>query len=105
MPATAPMSAAAKPPKPVPKSVLILRRRVLEELRKPRRHAHPAFESDAALGRFVGLRPSSVSHWLRSRHPHNIRGVSWQVVDRLALLFDLEIWELFYIDRGDPTPE
>ncbi len=77
--------------------MLILRRRVLEELRKPRGpQKQPLFASDAELARFLGVRPSHISHFLRSNKLHNVRGVSWAVVDKLAHVFNLEVWELFY---------
>ncbi len=77
--------------------MLILRRRVLEELRKPKgQGGRPLFESDAALARFLEVDPSHISHFLRADKPKNIRGVGWETVDKLAVLFNLEIWELFY---------
>ncbi len=84
-------------PKPVPKSVLILRRRVLEELRKPKGpDRQRLFETDAELARFLDVHPSHISHFLRAPKPQNIRGLSWEAVDKLAEVFNLEIWELFY---------
>ncbi len=87
-----------KPPKVVPRSLLILRRRVLAEMRKPGQDRRPRFESDAELAHFLGVEPSHMSHFLRSQKPQNIRGVSWAVVDKLAEAFNLHIWELFYTD-------
>jgi hypothetical protein len=86
------------PPKPVPQSLLLLRRRVLEEMRKPGPDGRPRFESDAELAHFLGVQPSHISHFLRSTKLRNIRGVSWEIVDKLATVFDLQVWQLFYTD-------
>lgn len=87
-----------KVPKPVPRSLLILRRRVLEEMRKPGADGQPRFKSGAQLARFLDVDPSHISHVLRATRPENVRGVSWEVVDKLAAVFDLQVWQLFYID-------
>lgn len=86
------------PPRTIPKSLLLLRRRVLEEMHRPIGPGkRPMFETDTQLARFLGVRPSHMSHFLRATEVENVRGVSWKVVDRLAVLFNLEIWELFYV--------
>jgi len=79
---------------PMSLSLQILRRRVLEEMRKPGRDGRPRFASDAQLAQVLHVDPSHISHFLRSGK----RGVSWALVDQLATVFDLQIWQLFYTD-------
>jgi hypothetical protein len=88
-------------PKEVPKSLQILRRRILEERYKPGRDGKPRFASDADFARVLGVDPSHVSHVLRARKEPNRRGVSWALVDRLADALDVDIWELFFVS-GEP---
>ena len=85
---------SAKPGKPPPQSLSILRRRVREEMRKPGANGEPRFKTDAQLARWLGLNDSAISHFLRSE----TRGVSWAIVDKLAKAFDLQVWQLFYTD-------
>lgn len=84
---------AAKAPKPTPLSLAILRRRVREEMRAPGADGRPRFKSDAQLARFLGIKAPHISHFLRSEK----RGVSWELVDKLARVFDLQIWQLFFV--------
>ena len=81
-------------PKATPVSLQILRRRVLEEMRRPGADGRPRFASDAALARYLGVTSPALSHFLRTGR----RGVSWAMVDKLARVFDLQIWQLFYTD-------
>ncbi len=92
------MKSSSKAPKPVPRSLQILRRRVQEEMRTPGTDGQPRFRSGAQLARFLGVDPSHVSHFLSAERPENVRGVSWEVVDKLAAVFDLQVWQLFYTD-------
>ena len=89
---------APTPEKPTqklpPVSLQILRRRVREEMRRPGADGEPRFRSDAQLARWLGVKESTISHFLRTEK----RGVSWRVVDKLARAFDLQIWQLFYQD-------
>lgn len=88
---------AQKPPRPVPMSLQILRRRVLEEMRAPGQNGQPRFRTDAQLARFLNVDPSHVSHFLRARNLADVRGVSWTMVDKLAAVFELQIWQLFFV--------
>jgi len=81
-------------PKSPPRSLQILRRRVREEMRKPGTDGQPRFRSDAQLARYLGVTDSHMSHFLRREN----RGVSWEIVDKLAEVFDLHVWQLFYMD-------
>lgn len=83
-----------KQPTAIPVSLSILRRRVREEMRKPGVDGQPRFKSDAQLARFLGVSGPALSHFLRTDR----RGVSWAMVDKLATVFDLQIWQLFYTD-------
>lgn len=82
------------PAKPAARSLQILRRRVREEMRRPGADGLPRFKSDAQLARFLGVTGPALSHFLRSE----TRGVSWAMVDKLADVFDLQVWQLFYTD-------
>jgi hypothetical protein len=84
---------APKAPKATPLSLAILRRRVREEMRMPGPDGRPRFKSDAQLARFLGVKGPMISHFLRT----DKRGVSWEMVDKLARVFDLQIWQLFFI--------
>jgi len=86
---------ALKSPKATPVSLSILRRRVREEMRMPGADGRPRFKSDAQLARFLGVKGPHISHFLRSEK----RGVSWEIVDKLARVFDLQIWQLFFISN------
>lgn len=87
----------ASAPKPIPRSLLILRRRVLEEMRAPGPDGQPRFASDTQLAHFLDVDPSHISHFLRSQSPENVRGISWALVDKLAAVFEIEIWQLFFV--------
>lgn len=63
-------------------------------MRKPRDNGEPLFASDAQLARYLGITDSHISHFLR----RETRGISWALVDKLAAVFDLQIWQLFYAD-------
>jgi len=78
-------------------SLQILRRRVREEMQKPGADGRPRFTSGAQLARFLGVDPSHVSHFLKAQQPENVRGVSWELVDKLAEVFDLRVWQLFFV--------
>jgi transcriptional regulator with XRE-family HTH domain len=85
---------APTPPKPKAVSLQILRRRVRAEMRMPGPDGQPRFTSDAQLARYLGVTDSHISHFLR----RETRGISWELVDKLAGVFDLQIWQLFYTD-------
>lgn len=68
-------------------------------MRAPGADGKPRFTSGAALARFLDVDPSHISHFLKAQRPENMRGVSWEVLDKLAVVFDLQIWQLFFISN------
>jgi transcriptional regulator with XRE-family HTH domain len=83
-------------PKEIPRSGLVLRRRVLEEMRRPGKHGRPCFESDAELARIAGINQSHLSKFLHGEGA-NWRGLSMSAIERLAKAFNLQVWQLFFV--------
>lgn len=80
----------------IPISLLIFRRRVIEEMQKPGPDGERRFASDRQLALFVGISTAHMSHVLHGQGEH-ARGVSWKVLDRFAKAFDCPVWELFWM--------
>jgi hypothetical protein len=91
---------AERRPRDIPRSGVILRRRVLEEMKRPGRDGRPLFETDVALARLVKMEQSHLSKFLHGTGD-NWRGVSLETIDLFAAVFDLDIWQLFHIS-GEP---
>jgi hypothetical protein len=77
-------------------SLLILRRRIREEMFRPGHGGGPQYPTATSLARAAQISRSHVSKLVNPR-PGSKHGVSWHVLDKLAKIFNCHIWQLFFI--------